>query len=327
VTHIPNDVACGDGLFCNGAETCDPAKGCLPGSPPDPDDGIACTLDGCDEATDTTFNTPHDPACADGVFCNGVETCDTQQGCLAGAMPNLSDDVDCTDDTCDEENEAIVHTPNNATCDDALFCNGAEACDSQDGCQPGIAPQVSDNVDCTVDACDESNDIITHAPSDISCSDGLFCNGEETCDVAVGCQPSAPPTLTDNIDCTVDQCNEANDTIIHTPNHVACDDALFCNGTEQCDDALGCQPGQPPALEDGVVCTVDSCDEANDQILHVPNDAACDDALFCNGAEQCEVNDGCTAGVPPSAADNLDCTLDSCDEANDQILHIPDEDA
>jgi len=49
------DVECDDGLFCNGAETCDPANaaantmGCVLGALVDCIDGVDCTADSCDE--------------------------------------------------------------------------------------------------------------------------------------------------------------------------------------------------------------------------------------------------------------------------------------
>ena len=60
-------------------------------------------------------------------------------------------------------------------------------------------------------------------------------------------------------------------------------------------------------------CTIDSCDEANDRIVHVPNDTRCDDALFCNGAEVCDVTNDCQAGQAPRLDDGVGCTADACD--------------
>jgi hypothetical protein len=58
---------CDDGLYCNGAETCDADGACLPGSPPEAvDDGDPCTLPtACDEAVDAwaTENDDASPRC------------------------------------------------------------------------------------------------------------------------------------------------------------------------------------------------------------------------------------------------------------------------
>ena len=78
-------------------------------------------------------------------------------GCQPGIPPELDDGVACTTDSCDEENNVAVHTPVNSACDDGAWCNGAETCDAEEGCQPGIPPELDDGVACTTDSCDEEN--------------------------------------------------------------------------------------------------------------------------------------------------------------------------
>ena len=46
------DADCMDSEFCNGAESC-VANLCQAGTPPDCTDGISCTVDQCNEATDS----------------------------------------------------------------------------------------------------------------------------------------------------------------------------------------------------------------------------------------------------------------------------------
>jgi hypothetical protein len=86
------------------------------------------------------------------------------------------------------------------------------------------------------------------------------------------------------------------DLVVHTPNDALCDDGLFCNGAETCDAVSDCQAGTPPVLDDGVVCTEDTCDEVADLVVHTPNDALCDDGDPCT-AESCDAITGC-ASVP-----------------------------
>jgi len=57
--------------------------------------------------------------------------------------------------------------------------------------------------------------------------------------------------------------------------NVVCDDGAFCNGAETCDETGSCQAGTAPSIDDGIACTVDSCDEATDSIVH--------NADACNG--------------------------------------------
>jgi cysteine-rich repeat protein len=133
---------------------------------------------------------------------------------------------------------------------------------------------------CTeVDSCDGSGLCEPGAP--LACDDGVFCNGEETCDPGSGCLAGTPPVTDDGVGCTVDACDEGADAVLHTPDDSLCDDGLYCNGSETCDAVADCQPGDPPTTDDGVSCTADSCDEANDSIVHTPDDLLCDDADVC----------------------------------------------
>jgi len=52
-TNTPYDSYCDDGQWCNGPESCDPVNGCQAGAPVVCDDGVACTMDACDEAADS----------------------------------------------------------------------------------------------------------------------------------------------------------------------------------------------------------------------------------------------------------------------------------
>jgi cysteine-rich repeat protein len=84
----PAGSLCADGQFCNGEETCDGAGACLAGLPVGCDDGIGCTVDACDEVSDSCVATSNDNNCTDdGLFCNGQEICDPIDGCLNTGSP------------------------------------------------------------------------------------------------------------------------------------------------------------------------------------------------------------------------------------------------
>jgi len=316
-----DDLACDDGAFCNGAETCDAVLDCQAGTAPSTDDGVACTDDSCDEDTDSIVNVASDGNCDDGQFCNGTETCDAVLDCQAGTAPSTDDGVACTDDSCDEGADVIVNAVNNGNCDDGAFCNGAESCDAASGCQAGAAPSTDDGVACTDDSCDEDTDVIVNAVNDGNCDDGAFCNGAETCDAAIGCEAGEAPSTDDGVECTDDSCDEDTDVIVNAVNDGNCDDGAFCNGAESCDAAIGCEAGEAPSTDDGVECTDDSCDEDTDSIVNAVNDGNCDDGAFCNGAESCDAAIGCEAGEAPSTDDGVECTDDSCDEDTDSIVN------
>ena len=310
---LADDVVCDDGEFCNGLETCDPDTGdCLEGPVPVDDDLVDCTVEECDEESDMIVHVATDALCDDadactvdncddnhdggecirepvecddGDFCNGLETCDAASGCLEGEAPVVDDLVDCTVDSCDEENDVVVNELDHTACDDALWCNGAEVCDAAEGCLDGEEPVIDDELECTIDSCDEENDVVVNEPDSDFCDDGEFCNGPEVCDVELGCIEGTPPELDDLVDCTEDECDEENDVVTHTASDLLCDNATFCDGEEYCDDVEGCLDGEPPELDDLVVCTVDSCDEENDVVVHEADDTLCDDTLWCNGEE------------------------------------------
>jgi hypothetical protein len=61
--------------------------------------------------------------------------------------------------------------------------------------------------------------------------------------------------------------------------------------------------------DDGVFCTLDTCDPIVRSCFQTAFDSVCQDGLFCNGAEQCDALTGCTPGPIP-------CDSGSCNEAN-----------
>ena len=145
------DADCDDGLFCTGTETCVEAA-CVDGADPcdpvtevcdedadecvllDPcagvecDDGDLCTDDSCEDGI--CVNEAVD--CDDGVFCNGVETCEAATGdCIDGDDP-----CDADTEYCDEDNDEctnLLPCTEDTECDDGLFCNGVETCEPYTG--------------------------------------------------------------------------------------------------------------------------------------------------------------------------------------------------
>jgi hypothetical protein len=117
--------------------------------------------------------------------------------------------------------------------------------------------------DCGDGSCDGAEDpqscpadcpCTTHA----ECDDGQFCNGAETCSSGA-CAGGAPADCDDGVSCTNDACNESTDACVHSPNHTACNNGLFCDGAETCDPVLDCQDGADPCP--GVACdeSMDAC--------------------------------------------------------------------
>ncbi len=158
------DVDCDDGLFCNGAETCN-AGSCEAGTAVDCDDGVACTDDACNEGTDSCDNLANDANCDNGAFCDGAETCDPALDCQAGSDP-------CPGQFCDEAGDLCFDCNVDGDCDDGLFCNGAETCNGGT-CQAGSDP-------CPGQSCDEAGDQCVAGPSAQLESDCLTAGGSAT---------------------------------------------------------------------------------------------------------------------------------------------------
>ncbi len=218
VAECSTNDQCDDGLFCNGAELCDVALGsCVAGSAPQVDDGVACTVDSCDEDADAILHLADNGSCDDALFCNGVETCDAALGCVAGVAPTADDGIECTNAACDEETDSIVQVPDDSMCSDALFCNGAETCSAMVGCVAGLPPVLDDGLSCTSDMCDEVNDVVVHAPDDGRCDDSDMCNGIEICDGMAGCVAGSPPASED-----VDITQSADSETIIAQNSIMC---------------------------------------------------------------------------------------------------------
>ncbi|MBU1495467.1 hypothetical protein KKF34_01145, partial [Myxococcota bacterium] len=202
------------------------------------------------------------------------------------------DIVSCTDDVCDENLDLVIHTPNNALCDDGLFCNGVETCNQSSGCQPGIPPVLSDGVACTDDVCDENLDIVIHTPNNALCDDGLFCNGVETCNQSSGCQPGIPPVVDDGVSCTDDVCDENLDIVVHTPNDNNCDDNDACT-SNTCDLVNDCSYDPLPICTD---CNIIVYDNGTYDLLNGIDgikttfwdvDGIIDDFLITSPADSC----------------------------------------
>jgi hypothetical protein len=145
---------------------------------------VGCTVDTCNETTDGCDSAASDPACDNGLFCDGAETCDPTLDCQAGTPPACDDGVACTDDSCNETTDSCDAVPNDGVCDNGLYCDGAETCDPVLGCQAATDP-------CAPLGCDEGLDQCVCSTNQ-DCDDGLFCNGVETCD-GVSCQPGTDP--------------------------------------------------------------------------------------------------------------------------------------
>ncbi len=269
-----NDADCNDADFCNGTETC-LSCACWPGTPPCPSGEC------CDEDADSCVaggTCSSNSECDNEDFCDGEERC-VGGCCEAGTPPCGSQDCCEETDSCDaccECGDGICE----ANCDEnASSCceDCAECCDDDDCSDDSVC--VGNNC---VDCLDNSG-----------CDDGLFCNGQELC-VAGDCLFGDGPCggvggrLCDeeNDDC----CKECADDDDCANDDEFCKDGC-CNGGPQ---PPACIPGDPDSCQDGLFCNgVEFCDDVTDE-CESPGSP-------CASSERCdEDQDCCQIWIPPT---------------------------
>ena len=152
-----------------------------------------------------------------------------------------------------------------------------------------------DEVGCTTDVCNLLANICEYNPDDSLCLDGNWCNGAETCDVVLDCQPGEPPDCSDEVLCTLDICFEG------TPG----DNLGICQH-----DNSGCSCATNEQCYDNNTCTDDTCNTVF-ECESIENDSnICDDDLYCTVGDYC--SNGICLGNPRDCGDGVACTDDFC---------------
>ncbi len=207
------------------------------------------------------------------------------------------------------------------TCDDAdVNCDGTvDACDaSRVYCQfIGMADCCANTV-CgaccngggSFDPCLEISEEFCYS---VLIDEGDYLGDGTVCDPwpcdAVECTTHAD--CDDGRFCTEDACVEGDCVHEDLPNWTPCPDELFCNGDETCQWGV-CHQGSPRTCDDGLSCTADTCNEAEDTCVHTP--AECNDDSVCDSP--CENADNC-----PGDCEGCDCVLD---QDGDGLIRLTD---
>ncbi len=300
----PNHDNCDNDSFCDGMETCDAVSDCQPGNDPC-DDGVDCTDDSCDEGDDSCENLADDDYCDNGLFCDGVETCDAESDCQTGNDP-CDDGVGCTNDSCNENTDGCQNEPDDDNCDNGLFCDGEETCDAVSDCQAGVDP--CDDVNpCTDDSCDEATDGCHNDANTDDCEDGNACTVGDACSDG-SCIPGPPADCDDENDCTTDSCDPVLGCVSENTTD-SCSDGNACTTDDTCEDGV-CVGGLPPICDDSNACTSDDCDTDTGCVYTA---ITCDDGNPCTD-DACNTDTGCTTSNNTDACtDNNPCTVgDTC---------------
>jgi hypothetical protein len=132
------------------------------------------------------------------------------------------------------------------------------------------------------------------------CDDGFYCMDTDTCQggTCTGINDPCPGADGDG-DCS-ESCDEGADNCdADDPNGSVCDDSLYCNGADTCDNAGSCvnHVGDPcPGPNDGDAVCSESCDEGSDNCLLYDGNGA-----LCTGAssEDTCCSNVCVVGTSP----------------------------
>jgi hypothetical protein len=293
------------------------------------DDGNVCTNDQCTGASNICSHPNNTASCTDGLFCNGTDTC-SGGSCVVHSgdpCPGADGDGNCSESCNEASDNCTAPDPNGSSCTDGLFCDGTETCTGGVcGSSTGDPCSGPDGDGNCAESCDEATDTCTAPdPDGSSCTDGLFCDGTETCSSGVcGNSTGDPCPGPDGDGNCSESCNEAgNNCTAPDPNGSSCTDGLFCNGADTCNaGACTTHAGDPCPGPDGDNDCSESCNEAGNNCLgNDPDGSSCSDGLFCNGADTCN-SGSCTAhaGDPCTGPDgDTDCS-ESCDEGADNCL-------
>ncbi|MCC6766476.1 MAG: right-handed parallel beta-helix repeat-containing protein [Deltaproteobacteria bacterium] len=346
---------CNDGLFCNGAETCDlQTSQCV--AAVDPCLGGPACGNTCNEVTDDCF-VPAGTVCRAAVdACDAEETCSGLGGpcpgdvlLTAGSTCRPATDVCDAAETCDGVSAAcpadalqgadVVCRTAAGSCDVAENCSGSAAACPVDGFAPaGQECRASAGVCDVAESCTGSG---PNCPVDAFQPPATVCRAAAgVCDIAETCaagNPSCPPDAVEPATtvcraaagaCDVaENCNGSGTTCPSDGFAAAgtnCSDGDFCTQPDVCDGSGICD-GPAVDCDDANPCTDDACDSQAGGFLCVyTNNGSCIGPNCGNevvdAGETCDPPNLAIDPITNQAECRLDCTScgDGVVQANDQ---------
>jgi len=301
-----NALSCDDGSACTVGDACKLGV-CQPGVTVSCDDGNPCSDDSCVPASGCVHKANQAP-CDDGNECTTGDHCQSKQ-CVFDAALGCGDGNVCTDDSCDPA-AGCEHKLNAAPCDDGDVCTTGDKC-AAGTCSSTGDLACNDSNPCTDDSCAPTTGCIFE-PNAAPCDDGDVCTQTDKC-VAGKCSGSNEVGCDDGESCTEDLCHPAKGCI-HMPLAGPCEDGNACTLGDECDDGA-CAPGVVNSCNDGVSCTLDTC-EAETGCIHFPDHGKCDDSKPCT-TDSCDLQAGCVH-VPqaPCCGNGIVEPPEECDDGN-----------
>ena len=308
-----NNVPCdADKNACTDNDQCKQGV-CVPGPGKVCDDGNPCTSDSCDPASGCTKTVDDGKLCdADGNACTAADHC-VGATCTPGKVVVCDNTNPCSKASCDVISGKCV----GKAVQDGVPCDDGTACTQSDHCQVGecLGKIIScdDNNPCTGNSCDPITGCASTNLDGSACDDDNPCTIGDLCKVGV-CVTGAAKVCNSGIACTAGSCDLVTGKCAYK-NKVPgapCDDGDACSAKDACENGV-CQ-GKAVDCDDANPCTDDNCDNKLG-CLHKVNSSPCSDGDACTASDGC-VDSKCVPGVVKVCADNVFCTVDSCNKTS-----------
>lgn len=320
--QLGNGSPCDDELFCSKYSVC--LSGiCVPDDNDGCEDGNECTLDLCDEETETCT----EELMNDGVDCQDNDLCTQNESCLNGLCQGgtgvVCDDGNlCTLDSCTSDLGCLFSNENTA-CNDGDPCTLADLCSAGE-CQGGTLLDCDDGNECTEDVCLTESGCTSLPSGDIPCDEVNLCT-KGSCDGEV-CG-TLPVPCDDGNECTLDSCDAVLGCLYDSSISGDCDDGDLCTTGETCSDGF-CGGGFPADCDDGNECTTDMCGGVGG-CSHTHQVGSCNEGNLCTtgvcvagecsiSSVSCDDGNTCTDGscAPAEGCSYINLTGTVCDDAN-----------
>ena len=308
------DEECDDGNPCNGTETCEAGACVRLDTPPDCDDGVACTVDRCVAALGGCVHTPTDDD-GDGsasTECGGDDCDDADPLRFPGALEIC--DPDGVDEDCDPTTFGGRDLDGDGAID-ARCCNG-EACGTDcDDMHAGVHPAEAEECDGLDNDCDGATDegVLQPFYADVdrdgygagdavmACfADPGFAARDGDCDDE---DEARNPGLPER--CSRDARDEDCDGVVDPPERCA------CTG----DDVRACQDGEGAPLMGACASGVERCvDGSYAACTIVPTNERCDGSTDedCDGVVDEDVTVACFVDFDNDGFAPAGITVDVC---------------